>query len=135
MELLGKEPEFNIREGRKIYARNYAQPSSYIDANAVTSNCFIAEGGKIYGTVRHSILSVGCSVGADSVVEDSVIMPNVTIEPGVIVRNAIIGEGCTIKRGSVVGGAFGPKDRRKISVVGKDHVLEENTVVAPGEIV
>ena len=135
MELLGKEPEFNIREGRKIYARNYAQPSSYIDANAVTANCFIAEGGKIYGSVRHSILSVGCTVGADSVVEDSVIMPNVTIEPGVIIRNAIIGEGCTIKRGSVVGGVFGAKERRKISVVGKDHVLEENTVVAPGEIV
>ena len=44
MELLGKEPEFDIRgdENSRIYARNNALPSSYIDENATTVNCFIA---------------------------------------------------------------------------------------------
>ena len=57
MELLGKNPEFNIRgdERSKIYARNNALPSSYIDEQAKTINAFIAEGCEIYGTVLHRL--------------------------------------------------------------------------------
>jgi len=136
MELLGKDPEFNIRgdEHSKIYARNNALPSSYIDANAVTSNCFIAEGSEIYGTVRHSIISIGCTVGEGALVEDSVVMPGVVIEPGAIVRHAILGENSRICRGAVVGGAYAPGENKKISVIAKNAVLEENTVLLPGEM-
>ena len=65
MELLGKDPAFNIRgdERSKISARNSALPSSYIDTHAKTVNSFIAEGSEIYGTVRHCIISVGCTIG------------------------------------------------------------------------
>lgn len=57
MDLLGTQPNFDIRgaENEKISARNNALPSSYIAREAKTTNCFIAEGGEIYGTVRHSI--------------------------------------------------------------------------------
>ena len=136
MELLGKEPEFNIRgdERSKIYARNNALPSSYIDENAKTVNCFIAEGSEIYGTVRHSIISIGCKVGKGAVVEDSVVMPGVTIEPGAIVRHAILGEDSLIGRNAVVGGAFGPKDKKKISVTSKGAVVEASTVLLPGDM-
>ena len=136
MELLGKEPEFDIRgdEKRRIYARNNALPSSYIDEGAVTVNCFIAEGSEVYGTVRHSIISTGCTVGEGALVEDSVVMPGCVIESGAIVRHAILGENSRICRGSVVGGAYGPKDKKKISVTAKDTVLEENTVLLPGEM-
>ena len=136
MELLGKDPEFNIRgdEQSKIYARNNALPSSYIDAEAITVNSFIAEGSEIFGTVRHSIISVGCTVGNGAVVEDSVVMPGVTIEPGAIVRHAILGENSRIGRNTVVGGAFGPKDKKKISVTSKGAVVESNTVLLPGEM-
>ena len=136
MELLGKDPEFNIRgdEHSKIYARNNALPSSYIDANAVTSNCFIAEGSEIYGTIRHSIISIGCTVGEGALVEDSVVMPGAVIEPGAIVRHAILGENSRICRGAVVGGAYAPGENKKISVTSKNSVLEENTVLLPGEM-
>ena len=136
MELLGKEPEFNIRgdERSKIYARNNALPSSYIDANAKTVNSFIAEGSEIFGTVSHSIISIGCTIGEGALVEDSVVMPGVTIEPGAIVRHAILGEGSHIGRNAVVGGAFGPKEKKKISVTSKGAVVESNTVLLPGEM-
>ena len=136
MELLGKQPEFDIRgeERSKIYARNSALPASYIDANAKTVNCFIAEGSEIYGSVTHSIISIGCTVGEGAVVEDSVVMPGVTIEPGAIVRHAILGENSRVGRNAVVGGAFGPKDKKKISVTSKGAVVEANTVLAPGEM-
>ena len=135
MELLGKEPEFDIRgeERMKIYARNNALPSSYIDENAKTVNCFIAEGSEIYGSVTHSIISIGCTVGAGAVVEDSVVMPGVTIEPGAIVRHAILGENSRVGRNAVVGGAFTGKDK-KISVTSKGAVVEEGTVLAPGDM-
>ena len=136
MELLGKNPEFDIRgnERTKIYARNSALPSSYIDAGAKTVNCFIAEGSEIYGSVTHSIISIGCTVGAGAVVEDSVVMPGVTIEPGAIVRHAILGENSRVGRNAVVGGAFGPKDKKKISVTSKGAVVESGTVLAPGDM-
>ena len=137
MELLGKEPEFNIRgdEKTKIYARNNALPSSYIDEKAKTINCFIAEGSEIYGTVKHSVISVGCTIGDGALVEDSVVMPGATIEPGAIVRHAILGENSKICRNAVVGGAYGPKDKKKkISVTSKGAVVEANTVLLPGEM-
>ena len=136
MDLLGKEPEFNIRgdERSKIYARNNALPSSYIDENAKTVNCFIAEGSEVYGTVRHSVISTGCSIGEDALVEDSVVMPGVVIESGAIVRHAILGENSRVCRNAVVGGAFSPKEKKKISVTSKGAVVEANTVLLPGEM-
>ena len=137
MELLGKDPAFNIRgdEKSKICARNNALPSSYIDGGAKTVNCFIAEGSEIYGIVRHCIISTGCTVGEGALVEDSVVMPGAVIESGAIVRHAILGENSRVCRGAVVGGAYGPNEKKKISVTSKDSVLEMNTVLLPGEMI
>ena len=136
MDLLGIEPNFDIggAENENISARNNAMPSSYIAPEGQTVNCFIAEGGEIYGAVRHAIISTGCTIGAGALVEDSVIMPNVFVAPGAIIRHAIIGENCTISSGAVVGGAFPNGTKRKISVLGKNQTLPENAVVAPGEV-
>ena len=136
MELLGKEPEFNIRgnERSKIYARNDAHPSSYIDEDAKTVCCFIAEGSEVYGTVRHSVISVGCTIGEGALVEDSVVMPGVVIEPGAIVRHAILGENSKVCRNAVVGGAFEPNEPKQISVTSKGAVVEANSVLLPGEM-
>ena len=136
MELLGKNPAFNIRgdERSKIYARNSALPSSYIDEQAKTINAFIAEGCEVYGTVRHSIISVGCTIGENALVEDSVVMPGVVIESGAIVRHAILGENSKVCRNAVVGGAFGPDEKKEISVTAKGTVVEANTVLLPGEM-
>ena len=136
MDLLGKEPAFNIRgdERSKIYARNNALPSSYIDEKAKTVNCFIAEGSEVYGSVQNSIISTGCTVGAGALVENSVVMPGVTIESGAIVRHSIVGENAKIIRNAVVGGVFTPEEEKAISVVAKNTVVETGTVVLPGEM-
>jgi len=136
MELLGKEPEFNIRgdERTKIYARNDAHPSSYIDDGAKIFNAFVAEGCEVYGTIRHSVVSVGCTIGEDALVEDSVVMPGVVIESGAIVRHAILGENSKVCKNAVVGGAYGPDDKKEISVTSKGAVVEANSVLLPGEM-
>jgi len=137
MELLGKNPEFNIRDDGtgRIYARNNAHPSSYIDKGAVTANAFIAEGSEIYGTVKHSIISTGCYVGVGAVVEDSVVMPGAVIQAGAIVRHAILGENSRVCSGAVVGGAFAPNEKKQISVTQKNAQVAANTVLLPGEMI
>ena len=134
MELLGKEPEFQIRgEKDKIYGRNSAMPSSYIDENAKIRGSFVAEGCEVYGTVKHSIISVGCTIGEGALVEDSVVMPGVVIESGAIVRHAILGEDSKVCKNAVVGGAFAEGEKKEISVTSKGAVVE--TVLLPGEMV
>ena len=137
MDLLDLEPKFDLYgDGRAtIFARNYALPASYIDSHSKSINCLIAEGCEIYGSLRHSVVSTGCTVSKDSVIEDSVIMPNVFIEGGVIIRNAIVGENCVIRSGAVIGGIFRQDEERKIAVIGKDHTIEINQVVKPGEVI
>jgi len=136
MEILGKEPEFDLRGGKRetIYARNSALPSSYIDEEAKIVNSFVAEGCEVYGKVVHSVISVGCSIGADAVVEDSVVMPGVVIEAGAIVRHAILGEGSKVCKNAVVGGAFAEGEKKQISVTSKGAVVEANTVLKPGDM-
>ena len=136
MDLLGRTPAFQIRgdERTRIYARNSALPSSYIDAGAKTINGFIAEGSEIYGIVRHSVISTGCTVGAGAVVEDSVVMPGVVIEPGAIVRHAILGENAKVCSNAVVGGVFPAGTKRQICVAAKGTVIDQRTVLLPGEM-
>ena len=134
MELLGKEPEFQIRgEKDRIYARNSALPASYIDSDAKISGSFVAEGCEVYGNVKHSVISVGCTIGEGALVEDSVVMPGVVIESGAIVRHAILGENSKVCKNAVVGGVFGPGEKKQISVTSKSAVVE--TVLLPGEMV
>ena len=137
MELLGKNPEFNLRGGKNetIYARNSALPSSYIDDDAKIVDALVAEGCEVYGTVKHSVVSIGCTIGKNALVEDAVVMPGVVIEDGAIVRNCILGEGSKICKNAVVGGQFAEGEQREISVTSKDAVVEANTVLKPGEMV
>ena len=136
MEILGKNPEFDLRGGKRetIYARNSALPSSYIDEHAKIRNAFVAEGCSVYGKVTHSVISTGCYIGKDAVVEDSVVMPGAVIEDGAIVRHAILGEGSKVGKNAVVGGAFAEGEKKEISVTSKDAVVEANTVLKPGDM-
>ena len=136
MELLGKEPAFDLRgdERMKIYARNSALPSSYIDEDAKIFNAFVAEGCEVFGTVKHSVISTGCTIGEGALVEDSVVMPGVVVESGAIVRNAILGENSQVRKNAVVGGAFAPDEKKQISVTAKGAVVEANTVLKPGDM-
>ena len=136
MDLLGKNPTFQLRGSKKstIYARNSALPSSYIDEKAVVVDSFVAEGCEVYGSVKHSVISVGCTIGDGAQIEDAVIMPGVVVEAGAIVRHAILGEDSRICRNAVVGGAFAEGEKKKISVTSKGAVVEANAVLKPGDM-
>ncbi len=137
MELLGKEPAFQLRGGKRetIYARNNALPSSYVDEQAKVINSLVAEGCEVYGTVKHSVVSTGCTIGEGALVEDAVVMPGVVIEAGAIVRNAILGENSRVCKNAVVGGQFSEGEKKEISVTSKGAVIEANAVLKAGDMV
>jgi glucose-1-phosphate adenylyltransferase len=52
--------------------------------------------------VRHSVLSAGCEVGAHTVIEDSVLLPNVRIGRHCRIKRAIVDAECVIADGTVI---------------------------------
>ena len=120
----------------KIYARNYAQPSSFIGKTSEISNSFVAEGCDVRGKVENSVIFTGCVIEENAFVKDSVIMPNAVIKKGAAVKYAIVGENAQIGINAKVGDLkeyYSPKDWG-IAVVGKERVVEQNQTVGVNEI-
>ena len=138
MDLLDPKDPLDMRNPHfKVYARNYASPSSMLAPGSKVTNSFVAEGCEIYGTVENSVLYTGCVVEAGAVVTGAVVMPNTVIRSGSSVNYAIVGEQCVIESGVTigdrpehcVGGEWG------ISVVGHKRTITTGTVIKPKEIV
>ena len=137
MDILGDEPLLDIRgDAGRIYARNYAHPSSYIAPGSEIVNSYVAEGSTIYGRVYNSIVSTGCVVEKDAEIYDSFIMPDAVIEERSVVRYAIIGENATIHANTRIGDdpKFYDEDKWGIAVVGKDKEVDQNKIMLPKEI-
>ena len=111
-----------------------ANDCAVLDDDAKIIDSLVAEGCEVYGTVKHSVVSVGCHIGEGALIEDSVVMPGVVVEANAIVRHAILGEDSKVGKGAVVGGAFAADEKKNISVTSKGAVVEANTVVLPGEM-
>ncbi len=119
-----KDPAF------KIYARNYALPSSYISADACVSDSLVSEGCTIAGSVEHSVISTGCTVEKGARVVNSVLMPGASVKEGALVRFSIVSEGCTIGKNALVG------TNEDVSSIKKNIVVvPKDITVADGEIV
>lgn len=119
-----KDPDF------KIYARNYALPSSHVSSSASVCDSLIAEGCSIEGTVVHSVISTGCTVEEGAQVVNSFLMPGSTVKEGALVRFSIIGEGCSIGKNALVGTNEDMNSEKKNIVV-----IAKDLTIADGEIV
>ena len=131
MDLLGEKPAFSLLdESWRIYSRHSAQPPQYIAKGAVVENSSVTAGCQIYGTVKNSVLGAHVIVGKGAVVEDSVIMNDVTIEDGATVRYSILDEKVTVGKKATVGAAR--ESGAEIAVVGADVTVKSGEIVAPG---
>ncbi|MNZ69681.1 Glucose-1-phosphate adenylyltransferase [compost metagenome] len=79
------------------------------------------------GEVNRSVLFYGVTAGKDSLIAESVVMPNVRIGEGARVYRAIIGEGAVVQAGVTIGSP----DDDAITIVAidqyvtSDHLLQE----------
>jgi glucose-1-phosphate adenylyltransferase len=137
MDILGENPELDMREKKnRIYARNYAHPSSFVSKDAEVVNSFVAEGSLVYGKVHNSIISTGCVIERDAEIYDSFIMPNTVIEKSSVIKYAIVGEDTVVHANAKIGDnpEFYEKNKWGIAVVGKEREVPQNKIILPKEI-
>ncbi len=137
MDILGEKPLLDMRENKnRIYARNNSLPCSYIDPDAKIENSYVAEGSSVYGIVKNSIISTGCTVEKGAIIENSLVMSGAVIEKRSVVRYAIIGEDAVIRANARIGDdpEFYAPSKWDIAVVGKDKEVEQNKVLLPKEV-
>ena len=133
MDLLGDTPNFDVDDREwKIRSRNPIAPPHYVGKNARVVNSAIVSGCEIEGDIENTVLSHNVIVEEGAVVKNSVIFSGVTIKKGAIVCNSIIDENVVIGENSIVGEV---NNEKKITVIGRDVVVENNSTIKAGEII
>ncbi|NMO95924.1 glucose-1-phosphate adenylyltransferase [Paenibacillus lemnae] len=97
-----------------------AHPSRPLEAG----DSFIHDSCYFEGKAKRSVIFCGAEIGKQSLVKDSVVMPNVKIGKGVHIEHAIIGEGAVIKDGAIVKGSLG-----NVIVVGPHETVSPKPMV------
>ena len=121
MDLLGENPEFDLFDKNfPIMSNVTTRPPHYIGPDARVEDCLISNGCKVFGNVRHSIISTDCVIDERAVVEDSVLLPGAHVKAGAHVARAILGENSTVEEGVKLGSVDITKDT---AVVGNDVVI------------
>lgn len=122
MDLLSKDNKLNLYDKQwRIYSVNNSSPAQYIGEEAEIKKSLVVEGCYVEGNIDNSVVFQGVSIGKNSVVKDSVIMPNVVVGDNVTINKAIVGTGANIEDGAIVGNG------EAIAVVAaKEEVKAEN---------
>ncbi|MBD2869513.1 glucose-1-phosphate adenylyltransferase [Paenibacillus arenilitoris] len=128
MDLLSDESPLDLSDSSwRIYSVSPNQPAQRVGADAKITSSLVTEGCMLEGEVNRSVLFYGVDAAKDSLIAESVVMPNVRIGEGARIYRAIIGEGAVIEPGVTIGG---PEDEA-ITVIAVDqyvtvdHLLRE----------
>ncbi|MBW7456713.1 glucose-1-phosphate adenylyltransferase [Paenibacillus sepulcri] len=126
MDLLSDEPALDLNDRNwRIYSVNPNRPAHFIASGGEASHSLITEGCIVEGRVHRSVLFYGVQCGVDSVIEESVIMPNVKIGRNVRIYRTIVGEGAVIADGVTIGNP----DKGPVTVIASDeNVTLSNTL-------
>lgn len=91
MDLLDEKTKLKIDDDDwRILTRAKSNVPAFIFDSAKITNSWIADGTKIYGTVKKSILSAGVTIEKDAEIEECLVLPGATVEKGVKLKRAII---------------------------------------------
>lgn len=122
MDLLKSDNELNLYDSEwKIYSNNPISPAQYIGSKSKVRNSLVVEGCSVQGEVNNSILFQGVHVGKNTIIKDSVVMPNVKIGDNVVIDRAIVGSEAIIRKDSKVGNGA------KITVVGAKEEIKSGS--------
>ena len=119
MDIIKSNDEIDLNSSKwKIYTNTMSMPPQYIGNDSDIQKSLVADGCKVLGKIENSVLSHGVSVGSDSIIKDSVIMPNVKIGKNVIIEKAMIGEGAIIEDNTII------KEQDGINVISEYEVVK-----------
>ncbi|MDB8806178.1 glucose-1-phosphate adenylyltransferase [Romboutsia sp. 1001216sp1] len=123
MDLIRSKEVLNLQDPKwKIYTNTMAMPPQYIGKNSNINESLVAGGCVVLGDVKSSVLSHGVTIGENSNISDSVIMPNVTIGKNVVIEKAMIGEGAVIKDNVII------RECEKINVISEYDIVDEELI-------
>ena len=119
MDTIKSNDEIDLNSSKwKIYTNTMSMPPQYIGKDSDIQKSLVADGCKVLGKIENSVLSHGVSVGSDSIIKDSVIVPNVKIGKNVIIEKAMIGEGAIIEDNTII------KEQDGINVISEYEVVK-----------
>jgi glucose-1-phosphate adenylyltransferase len=129
LELIGITPELNLYDDQwPIWTyQEQLPPAKFIfdeeDRRGVAIDSMVSGGCIISGaTVRHSLLFSSVRVDERSVVDSSVILPQVKIGKNCHISHAVVDKGCDIPDGTVIG-VNEEDDKRRFNVTARGVVL------------
>ena len=110
LELIGVTPELNLYDDDWPIWTHQAQqpPAKFVfdddDRRGMAVDSMVSGGCIISGsTVRHSVLFSNVEVHSYSLVEDAVLLPDVSVGRNCVLKKVVIDKGCVIPEGTVIG--------------------------------
>jgi glucose-1-phosphate adenylyltransferase len=141
LELVAPSPRLVLDDQSwPILTRDEERPPVHIGRGAVLEDSLVANGCRVEGTVRRSVLSPGVRVEPGAEVVESVIMSDVVIGRGARVRHAILDKYADIGAEAVIGAGEPPAHREHawlegLTLVGKDARVPAGTEVGRAAVV
>ena len=139
LDLLNPKVDIDLNDPDwKIYYRSPAAPPHYVSEDALVQNSMVTEGCVVEGEVDFSILFPNVTVEPGAVVRDSILMPGAQVKANAKVQYAIVAENAVIGESARIGAR--PEDTPEkgtwgVSVVGAGLNIGKGAVVAPNEMV
>jgi glucose-1-phosphate adenylyltransferase len=140
-ELVSAKPRFALYDASwPILTRDEERPPVRFDEGASVQDSLIANGCRVAGTVRRSVLFPGARVEAGADVTDAVVMADAVVERGARVDRAIIDKYARIGEGATIGEGEAP-ERPELAwldglvLIGKDAVVPPGTSIGRSTVI
>jgi glucose-1-phosphate adenylyltransferase len=141
LELVAPAPRLSLYDPRwPLLTRDEERPPVLVREQARVEHSLIANGCRIEGTVRRSVLFPGVRVEAGAEVSDSVVMQDVVLGRGARVDRAILDKHTRVGVGAIVGHGEAPQDPASawlegLTLVGKDAVIPDGGRVGRAAVI
>ncbi len=100
MDLLNTPEDLDLfSKNMRIYSKSRTLTPAYIGYDSSINDSIICNGSNIHGTIVKSIVSECCSVGKDTKIENSVLMPDTKISDSVNLAYCIVKENVIVPEG------------------------------------
>ncbi|MCI6966160.1 glucose-1-phosphate adenylyltransferase [bacterium] len=134
MDLIQDEPELNLDDKDwRIYSRSAIMPAHYMGRSGSAIRSIVTEGCNVEGSIRHSVLFAGVTIGEGAEISDSVVLPGACIGANAVVKKAIIGENASVGEDACIGAAPEEDDPPyDTSLTGDITLVASNTAIRAG---
>jgi glucose-1-phosphate adenylyltransferase len=141
LEPLAPEPRLVLHHARwPILTRDEERPPVRVRESAAIEDSLIANGCRVSGTVRHSVLSPGVRIEPGAEVVDSIIMADTVVGRGARVDRAILDKFVHVGEHAVIGHGQPPREPEAawldgLALVGKDVVIPAGVRVGRASVI